>query len=66
MCEKCTHNFAHVGKLSGQMTTQSLVVELLEKLPFIWMGEKQLIQVDKREVIQMVKEMSLERAENGL
>jgi hypothetical protein len=41
------------------MSTQSLVVELLEKLPFIWMGEKQLIQVDKREVIQMVKDMSL-------
>jgi hypothetical protein len=66
MCEKCNKNFAHVGKLSGQMTTQSLVVELLEKLPFIWMGEKQLIQVDKREVIQMVKEMSLERVENGI
>jgi hypothetical protein len=65
MCEKCNKNFAHVGKLSGQMSTQNLVVELLEKLPFIWMGEKQLIQVDKREVIQMVKDMSLERAENG-
>jgi hypothetical protein len=59
MCEKCTHNFAHVGKLSGQISTQNSVVELLEKLPFIWMGEKQLIQVDKREVIQMVKDASL-------
>jgi hypothetical protein len=59
MCEKCNQNFRHLGKLSGQMSTQSLVVELLEKLPFIWMGEKQLIQVDKREVIQMVKDMSL-------
>jgi hypothetical protein len=65
MCEKCNKNFAHAGKLSGQMSTQSLIVEMLEKLPFIWMGEKQLIQIDKREVIQMVKEMSLERSENG-
>ena len=65
MCEKCIKNFAHVGKLSGQMSTQSLVVEMLERLPFIWMGEKQLIQIDKREVIEMVKEMSLERVENG-
>ena len=46
MCEKCNKNFAHVGKLSGQISTQSLVVEMLEKLPFIWMGEKQLIQID--------------------
>jgi hypothetical protein len=59
MCEKCVNNFAHVGKLSGQISTQNSVVELLETLPFIWMGEKQLIQVDKREVIQMVKDMSL-------
>lgn len=59
MCEKCTDNFHHLGKLSGQMSTQRLVVEMLEKLPFIWMGEKQLIQVDKREVIQMVKDLSL-------
>jgi hypothetical protein len=57
MCEKCNKNFAHVGKLSGQISTQSLVVKMLEKLPFIWIGEKQLIQVDKREVIQMVKEL---------
>lgn len=59
MCEKCTQNFAHLGKLSGQMTTQSLVVEMLEKLPFIWMGEKQLVQIDKREIIKMVKDLSL-------
>ncbi len=59
MCEKCTHNVAHVGKLSGQISTQHLVVDMLEKLPFIWMGEKQLIQIDKREVIQMVKDLSL-------
>jgi hypothetical protein len=59
MCEKCNKNFAHVGKLSGQISTQSLIVEMLEKLPFIWMGEKQLIQVDKREVIQSVKDLSL-------
>jgi hypothetical protein len=39
---------------------------MLERLPFIWMGEKQLIQVDKREVIQTVKEMSLERVKNGI
>jgi hypothetical protein len=66
MCEKCVNNFAHVGKLSGQLSTQSSVVKMLEKLPFIWMGEKQLIQVDKREVIQMVRDMSLERAKNGI
>lgn len=66
MCEKCTDNFHHLGKLSGQMSTQRLVVEMLEKLPFIWMGEKQLIQVDKREIIQTVKEMSLEREQNGI
>ena len=66
MCEKCNQNFAHVGKLSGQMTAQSLFVEMLEKLPFIWMGDKQLIQVDKRELIQTVREMSLEREQNGI
>ena len=66
MCEKCNQNFHHLGKLSGQMTTQSLVVEMLEKLPFIWMGEKQLIQVDKRELIQTVKQMSFERTKNGI
>ena len=66
MCEKCNKNFAHVGKLSGQISTQNSVVRMLEKLPFIWMGEKQLIQIDKREVIQMVKDMSWERAENGI
>jgi hypothetical protein len=41
------------------MSTQKLVVEMLEKLPFIWMGEKQLVQVDKREIIKMVKDLSL-------
>ena len=66
MCEKCLNNFAHVGKLSGQLSAQGSVVKMLEKLPFIWMGEKQLIQIDKREVIQMVRDMSLERAENGI
>lgn len=66
MCEKCTDNFHHLGKLSGQITTRSLIVEMLEKLPFIWMGDKQLIQVDKREIIKTVKEMSLEREQNGI
>lgn len=60
MCEKCNQNFAHVGKLSGQLLTQNSVVRMLEKLPFIWMGDKQLIQIDKREVIQLVKDLSLD------
>jgi hypothetical protein len=55
MCEKCTHNFRHLGKLSGQLSMQHTIVKTLEKLPFIWMGEKQIIQVDKREVIQLVR-----------
>ena len=59
MCDKCNKNFAHVGKLSGQLSTQNSVVRMLEKLPFIWMGDKQLIQIDKREVIQSVKDLSL-------
>jgi hypothetical protein len=61
MCEKCNKNFAHAGKLSGQMSTQNSVVELLEKLPFIWMGEKQLIQVDKREVINLVQNIYVKK-----
>ena len=66
MCNKCTNNFHHLGKLSGQISTQSLVVEMLEKLPFIWMGEKQLIQIDKRELIKTIKEISFEREQNGI
>ncbi len=59
MCEKCSKNFFHGGKLSGQLSMQHTIVKALEMLPFIWMGEKQLIQIDKREVIQMVRDASV-------
>ena len=34
---------------------QNTIIRSLEKLPFIWMGDKQLIQIDKREVIELVR-----------
>jgi hypothetical protein len=34
---------------------QNTIIKALEKLPFIWMGDKQLIQIDKREVIELVR-----------
>ena len=55
MCSKCNKNFFHGGNLSGQLSMQNTIVRSLEKLPFIWMGEKQLIQIDKREVIELVR-----------
>jgi hypothetical protein len=54
MCEKCNNNFFHGGQISGQISMQHTIVKALEKLPFIWMGDKQLIQIDKREVIDLV------------
>lgn len=59
MCQKCSKNFFHGGNLSGQLSMQHTIVKALEKLPFIWMGEKQLIQIDKREVIQLVRDASV-------
>lgn len=55
MCQKCNKNFFHGGKLSGQLSMQHTIVKALEMLPFIWMGDKQLIQIDKREVIELVR-----------
>jgi hypothetical protein len=55
MCQKCNKNFFHGGKLSGQLSMQNTIIRSLEKLPFIWMGDKQLIQIDKREVIELVR-----------
>jgi len=40
---------------------QHTIVKTLEKLPFIWMGEKQLIQIDKREVIELVRNSYVEK-----
>jgi len=59
MCQKCNKNFFHGGRLSGQLSMQNTIIKSLEKLPFIWMGDKQLIQIDKREVIQMVRDASV-------
>lgn len=55
MCQKCNKNFFHGGNLSGQLSMQNTIIRSLEKLPFIWMGGKQLIQIDKREVIELVR-----------
>lgn len=55
MCQKCNKNFFHGGRLSGQLSMQNTIIKALEKLPFIWMGDKQLIQIDKREVIELVR-----------
>jgi hypothetical protein len=55
MCQKCNKNFFHGGNLSGQLSMQNTIIRSLEKLPFIWMGDKQLIQIDKREVIELVR-----------
>ncbi len=55
MCEKCNKNFQHVAKISGEMSMQHTIVKALEKLPFIWMGDRQTIQLDKREVIELVR-----------
>lgn len=59
MCEKCSKNFFYGGKLSGQLSMQHKIVKALEMLPFIWMGDKQLIQIDKREVVQLVRDASV-------
>ena len=61
MCEKCSKNFFHGGKLSGQLSMQHTIVKALEMLPFIWMGDKQLIQIDKREVIDLVRNTYVEK-----
>jgi len=34
---------------------QHTIVKALETLPFIWMGDRQTIQLDKREVIAIVR-----------
>jgi hypothetical protein len=39
---------------------QHTIVKALEMLPFIWMGDKQLIQIDKRQVIQLVRDASVD------
>jgi hypothetical protein len=40
---------------------QHTIVKALEMLPFIWMGDKQLIQIDKREVIDLVRNTYVEK-----
>lgn len=40
---------------NGRLEEQERIVKLLETVPFIWMGEKQLIQVSRDDLIALIK-----------
>lgn len=40
---------------NGRAEEQERIVKLLETVPFIWMGEKQLIQISRDELIALIK-----------
>lgn len=40
---------------NGRAEEQERIVKLLETVPFIWMGEKQLVQISRDELIALIK-----------
>lgn len=40
---------------NGRAEERERVVKLLESVPFIWMGDKQLVQVSRDELIALIK-----------
>jgi hypothetical protein len=40
---------------NGRLEEQERIVKLLETVPFIWMGEKQLVQVSRDDLIALIK-----------
>lgn len=40
---------------NGRAEEQERIVKLLETVPFIWMGDKQLVQVSRDELIALIK-----------
>jgi hypothetical protein len=40
---------------AGTKTEQQRIVDLLEHTPFIWMGDVQLIQTSRDELIKLIK-----------
>lgn len=43
---------------AGVKTERERIIRLLTNQPFIWMGEKQLIQVSRDELIALIKEQA--------
>jgi len=41
--------------MSGQIAEQTRIIKLIEELSFIWMGEKQAVQIGRQEIIQKIK-----------
>ncbi len=39
----------------GELREQNRIVKLLENQSFIWMGEKQLIQISRDDLISLIK-----------
>lgn len=72
MCDKCQYNRVKVVAMGEEMSSaeksrefyrrqgecreQERIIKILESTPFIWMGEKQLIQVSRDELITLIKE----------
>lgn len=40
---------------NGRAEERERVVKLLESVPFIWMGDKQLVQVSRDELVALIK-----------
>lgn len=72
MCDKCQHNREAAVEMLEQMSNadksrefyrrqgecreRERIIKLVELQSFIWMGEKQLIQISKDELINLIKE----------
>jgi hypothetical protein len=72
VCDKCQHNREAAVEMLEQMSNadksrefyrrqgecreRERIIKLVELQSFIWMGEKQLIQISKDELINLIKE----------
>ena len=72
MCDKCQHNREAAVAMTEQMSNadksrefyrrqgecreRERIIKLVELQSCIWMGEKQLIQISKDELINLIKE----------